>query len=95
MEVELLSQDRQLRLVNNRSDMMASSLESQLVYLPPTTNIEQLVEVLRWPTNYGRVEEAPIVGADATGIAILVWCSPEYVVDLVDAVLAADGGFLI
>lgn len=95
MEVELLSQDRQLRLVNNRSDMMASSLQSQLVYLPPTASVDELVEVLRWPTNYGRVEEAPIVAVDATGIAILVWCNPEYAVDLIDAILAANGGFLV
>jgi hypothetical protein len=95
MQVELLSQDRQLRLVSDRRKMIACSPESQLVYLPPIASVEQLVEVLRWPADYGRVEEAPIVESDATGIAFRVRCNPEYIVDLVDAVRAANGGFLI
>jgi hypothetical protein len=65
-----------------------------VIYLPPAATVKQLVDVLRWPADYDRVEEAPFVDTDAAGIAVRVRCAPEYVSDLLDAVRAVNGGFL-
>jgi hypothetical protein len=45
-------------------------------------------------TDYDRLEGAPFAQAYPTVIAFRVWSNPEYITDLVDAVLAAKGGFL-
>jgi hypothetical protein len=100
MKIELLSQNAEFQLIDDRQDMITLAQEPDvfghgvLVYLPPTASVQQLVEVLRWPADYDLAEEAPFVESDAAGIAFRVRCAREYIIDLVDTVQAAKGGFL-